>query len=866
MARSPLTGHNTQCEPSACDCGFGAGACFSPVTLQTSARPGSACGLAPAANGTSALSAIAASAIQAPGRLRVRDMRQVLSRRAGSCTCGTSPHRLVFSALPAILRTTSAPMKGRLEDHRLLTGRGRYASDWNFSDQAYAAFLRSDRAHAEIVSIRTDAALAMPGVLAVLTGDDVAQAGWKSLPTNLAVNDRFGRPLKKPPRPALAQQKVRHVGECVACVVAESPLAAQDAVEAIEVGYRDLPCAVDARAALAPGAPQLHEIVPGNLVFDYGTGDEAAAAEAFESAARTVKIAVNNTRVVGNPLEPRACAATYDGSRAHYTLYACTQGTAGMRSQLVNTMQIADDKIDVVAEDVGGGFGVRFNVYPEYCAVLLAAKKVGRPVKWTGSRSEVFLADEQARDFHCEGELALDASGRFLAMRFSLVANLGAYLAPTGPFISTQGVTACLTGVYDVPAAYARVQLACTNTAPVAAYRGAGRPIMSYILERLVDQAAHELVIDPAELRRRNLVPKTKFPYTTANGGKYDCGDFEGVLDDALAASDWSGFRARRAESRARGRLLGRGISSYIEATGGGFAPHDQVEIRFGADGGVTLYAVSHSHGQGHETTYAQIVSRVLGVPMESMRLRNGDPAVRLVGNASGGSRSLLGVGSVMQIAATEVVEKGRALAAETLEAAVADIEFAGGEYRIQGTDRAVTLTELAKKHPGRLDVRTQSKIGVTYPNGCHVAEVEIEPETGEARVVRYTAVDDAGNVINPMIVHGQMQGGITQGAGQVFGELSVYDPDTGQLLTGSFMDYFMPRAGLVDGLSLLEHPVPTATNPLGAKGVGEAGVTGSLPALMNAVLDALRPAGVSHFEMPASPARVWAAIRAAKM
>ncbi|HZR69069.1 MAG TPA: xanthine dehydrogenase family protein molybdopterin-binding subunit [Burkholderiales bacterium] len=757
-------------------------------------------------------------------------------------------------------------MKGRLEDYRLLTGRGRYTSDWSFEGEAYAAFLRSDRAHAEIVSIRADAALALPGVLAVVTGDDVAREGWRSLPTNLAINDRSGKPLRKPPRPALAQGRVRHVGECVACVVAASPQIAQDALEAIEIEYRDLACVVDARAALAPGAPQLHESAPGNLVFDYGTGDEEAAAAAFAKAARVVKIALENTRVVGNPLEPRACAATYDAPRQHYALYACTQGTAGMRAQLVNAMQIADDKLDVIAEDVGGGFGVRFNLYPEYMAVMLAAKKAGRPVKWIGTRSEVFLADEQARDFHCEGELALDASGRFLAMRFSLVANLGAYLAPTGPFVSTQGVSACLTGVYDVPAAYMRTRLAVTNTAPVAAYRGAGRPIMSYLLERLVDQAAVELAVDPAELRRRNLVPKAKFPYTTANGGKYDCGDFEGVLDDALAASDWKGFPARREKAIARGRLLGRGLSTYIEATGGGFAPHDQVAMRFGADGGVTLYAVSHSHGQGHETTYAQIVSGVLGVPIESVRLRNGDPAVRLVGNATGGSRSLLGVGSVMQIAAKEVVEKGRALAAGALEAAAADIEFRDGEYRIKGTDRAVSLTALAKRYPGRLDVQTQHKIGATYPNGCHVAEVEIEPETGEARIVRYTAVDDAGNVVNPMIVHGQMQGGVTQGAGQVFGELSVYDPDTGQLLTGSFMDYFMPRAGLVPEPVLREHPVPTATNPLGAKGVGEAGVTGSMPALMNAVMDALRQAGVARFEMPATPARVWEAIRAARM
>jgi carbon-monoxide dehydrogenase large subunit len=419
-----------------------------------------------------------------------------------------------------------------------------------------------------------------------------------------------------------------------------------------------------------------------------------------------------------------------------------------------------------------------------------------------------------------------------------------------------------------VPAACARVRLAVTNKAPAAAYRGAGRPVMSYMLERLVDQAAVELGIDPAELRRRNLVTKDKFPYKAANGNIYDCGDFEGVLADAVAASDWAGFPARRARAAKRGKLRGRGMAAYIEASGGGFAPSDQVELRFDTDGGVTMYAVSHSHGQGHETSYAQIVSAVLGVPMEKFRLRNGDPAVRLVGNATGGSRSLLGVGSVMQLAAKQVVEKGLALASKDLEAAAADIEFSDGAYRIKGTDRAVTLIALAKKYagtPNALDVKTEGKFGVTFPNGCHIAEVEIEPETGIAEIVRFTAVDDAGNIINHQIVEGQMQGGITQGAGQVFGEQAIYDPDTGQLLTGSFMDYPMPRAGLVEGLAIREHPVPTATNPLGAKGVGEAGVSGSLPALMNAVLDALRRAGVAHFDMPATPDRLWRAIRGVK-
>src|SRR6266852_1025399 len=659
-------------------------------------------------------------------------------------------------------------MKGRLEDRRLLTGQGRFISDWTFPTQAYAAFLRSDRAHAEIVSVDAAAALEAPGVLLVLTGRDVAEAGYKSIPTNLGVKDRFGEPLKKPPRPVLAQGKVRHVGECVACVVAESRERAQDAAELIAVEYRELPAVTAAEKALAPGAAQLHAELPGNLSFDWVAGDEAATEAAFRAADRVVKLALDNPRMIGNPMEPRACSGTYDTATQKYALYACTQGTAGMRGQLVYTMGVPDDKIDVIAEDVGGGFGVRFNMYPEYCAVLLAAKKTARPVKWTGSRSEVFLSDEQGRDVASTSELALDAS------------------------------------------------------------RGAGRPVMSYMLERLVDEAAVELGIDPAELRRRNLVTKDKFPYKAANGNTYDCGDFEGVLADAVKASDWAGFPARRAQSESRGKLRGRGMAAYIEASGGGFAPSDQVELRFGAEGTVTMYAVSHSHGQGHETSYAQIVSAVTGVPME----------------------------------------KGLALAAKDLEAAAADIEFAGGTYRIKGTDRAIALLALAKKYAGTpqaLDVKTEGRFGVTFPNGCHVAEIEIEPETGIAEVVRFTAVDDAGNIINHQIVEGQMQGGITQGAGQVFGEHALYDPDTGQLLSGSFMDYPMPRAGLVEGLAIHEHPVPTAANPLGAKGVGEAGVSGSLPALMNAVLDALRRAGVTRFDMPATPDRLWHAIRDAK-
>jgi carbon-monoxide dehydrogenase large subunit len=476
----------------------------------------------------------------------------------------------------------------------------------------------------------------------------------------------------------------------------------------------------------------------------------------------------------------------------------------------------------------------------------------------------VFLADEQARDVLSHGELALDASGRIVGMRFDMLANLGAYLAPTGPFINTIGIVNCISGVYDVPATYARIRLALTNTAPMAAYRGAGRPVMSYAIERLVEHAATELGVDAAELRRKSFIPKNRFPYRIAAGFEYDCGDFAGVLQKALEAADWDGFPGRKEAAKKRGRLRGRGISTYIEATGAGFAPQDQVELRWNADSTLTLYAPTHNHGQGQETSFAQVVTRELGVPLESVRLRTAGAEFYLTGNATGGSRSLLAVGSVLMLAAREMVKKGLAVAAEELEAAQADIEFAAGSYRIKGTDRAISIQSLAQKRAGDLDIAYANKFGATFPNGCHIAEVEIDPETGEAEIASYVACDDAGNIVNHQIVEGQMQGGLTQGAGQVFNELAVYDRESGQLLTGSFMDYAMPRAGLVSNLKLLEHPVPTQLNPLGAKGVGEAGVTGSLPALMNAVVDALRSAGVQHFELPATPQRIWQALRAA--
>src|SRR2546423_1878081 len=558
-------------------------------------------------------------------------------------------------------------LKGRLEDGRMLTGRGKYVSDWNLPNQAYGVFLRSDRAHADIVVLDAAAALAHPGVIAVITGEDI-RAALKSLPCALPVKGRGGMELIHPGRPALAQGRVRFTGEPVALVIAEGAPAAADAAELINVEYRDRPAVVSAADAVQSGAPLVHDSVPGNMVLDYESGDDAGSKAAFAKAERTIELEVDISRVVGNPMEPRACLAHWDARSEQYHLYTCTQGAGIMRNQLSAVLGVPPENIRVIAEEVGGGFGVRFNVYPEYCAALFAAKKLGRPVKWTGTRSEVFLADEQARGVRSRGALAVDSQGKILGMRFDMLADLGAYLAPTGPFINTIGIVNCLSGVYDVAAAYARIRLALTNTAPMAAYRGAGRPIMSYALERLVEHAARELGLDPAEFRRRNFI--RQFPYRIAAGFEYDSGDFEGVMDKALAAADWRGFAVRKAESERRGRLRGRGMSTYIEATGAGFAPQDQIEMHSGVDGSLTLLAPTHNHGQWHETTYAQLVSRVLGIPMEKIRLPTAGAEFFIMGNATGGSRSLLAVGGVIYLRAQGLVEKGFALAAEEREAA----------------------------------------------------------------------------------------------------------------------------------------------------------------------------------------------------
>jgi carbon-monoxide dehydrogenase large subunit len=758
-------------------------------------------------------------------------------------------------------------MKGRLEDYRMLTGRGRYVSDWNLPGQAYGHFLRSDRAHAKIVSIQKEEALKSPGVIAVITGQELVDAGLKPIPAAAPFKWKDGSAQRLAQRPSLAHEVVRHVGEPLALIVAETAVQAQDAAEAVMFEFEDLPAVVTAEAAMAAGAPQLHPGAPGNLVLDFVGGDEAATHAAFAAAAKVVKLTDYHSRVIGNPMEPRTAMGSYDAARDLYFLHGTTQGTGPMRGQLSAVLGVPPEKVRIVAEEVGGGFGVRFNAYPEYGPLLYAAKKLGRPVKWVGTRSEVFLGDEQARDIVHTAEMALDASGRILGMRFDYVSNLGAYVAFTGAVVNTLGLVNVNCGVYDVQAVHVRGRLVLTNTIPTAAYRGAGRPVASYALERLADEAARELGLDPAEFRRRNMIPPAKMPYRFAGGFEYDCGEFEGVMDKALSVSQWKSFEDRKAKSKANGKLRGRGMATYIEMTApGGFAPYDQAHLTWEGDGTLTLRTASHNHGQGHETTFAQIVSKVLGIPVDRVRLRTSEPEHNFVANPTGGSRTLHGLGSAMHWASQEVAKNGMSLAAEHLESAVEDIEFDLGTYRIKGTDRKVRIDELAKKYPGRLDLdfKERPKVPATFPNGCHVAEVEIDPETGECDIVSYVACDDVGNIINHQIVEGQMQGGVTQGAGHIFLEQGVYDA-SGQLLTGSFMDYAMPRAGLVGGLTVTDHAVPTATNPLGAKGVGEGGVTGSMPALMNAVLDALRGAGVRQFEMPASPQRVWSALQAAK-
>ncbi len=765
----------------------------------------------------------------------------------------------------------STPFTGRREDRRLITGTGRYTADWNEPGQLHAVFLRSDRAHARIVSIDTAPALALPGVRLVFTSRDPEIAAMKNAPSNVTWPGRGGMQMNQPERPVLARGKVLYVGEQVALVVADSVHAAQDACEAILVDYEELPPVIDLHEALAPGAPQLHDGVPGNLPFDYEWGDEAKTTEIFAKAAHLVSLRHEDQRLVGNPMEPKAFLAVYDAAKDVYDVWSSTQGMTMMKGSLAATTGVPPQKFRVHTQDVGGGFGIRSNAYPEYCVVVAAAKRTGKPVKWVATRSECFVSDWHGRDFALSGELALDRDGKILAARYDWIANMGAYCSPTGPNVHTLTPAATSVGTYAMAAVYGRIRCALTNTTSITAYRGAGRPDIAYMLERLVDEAALQLKIDKVELRRRNFIPKESFPYTTPNGVKYDSGDYAGMLDEVITASGWSSFEARRAEAKARGRLRGIGLAVFIEPAGGGRGTDpNQAMLKFGSAGNITLFSISGPSGQGHETVFPEIAARELGIDPELITASMGDPdAPALTGMGTIGSRSMIHHGSASLLAAREVIAKGKELAAKDLEVAAADLEYAQGRYRVKGTDRSITLMDLARKHPATAGVHPldasggQANTG-TFPCGAHVAEVEIDPATGVIEVLNYSAVDDCGNIVNHTLLEGQMHGGIMQGAGQVFGEHGIYDKETGQLLTGSFMDYYMPKAGLMRNIYLGDHPMPSPTNPLGVKGAGEAGTTGALPTLMNAILDALRPAGIKHLDMPATPSKVWHALRAA--
>ncbi len=750
----------------------------------------------------------------------------------------------------------------RLEDPRLITGRGNYASDWNLEGQLYAAFLRSDRAHARILSVDVERARALPGVRLIVTGEDAVRAGYIKAPHALTFTGVDGGKAKIPNRPALAHERVRYVGEPVAMVVADSALLAQDAVEAIAIEYDDLPAVIGPEQALAPGAPQIHGDVPGNCSIEVQVGDRVAVDDIFARAHHVTRLKVDCTRVTPSPMEPRACLSTFDPADESYTIRVCLQGILTMTQQIAAYMNVPSDKVKVMGKDVGGGFGQRSTVYPEYVMTLYGARQLGRPVKWVSSRSEGFMTDTHGRANIGDGELAMDENGRFLAIRFDWITDQGAYISSGGPGY-IRNIINCLTGVYAIPVAHARFRVALTNTCLVASYRGAGRPDIAYAVERMVNQAASEMKIDPAELRRRNFIPTDAFPYTTATGTVYEVADLPGLLQKALTTADYAGFEQRRAASAAAGKLRGLGISTVIEASGLGGAPKDEILIEVDAEGTVTAYSASQSQGQSHETTMAMIIGDALGIDAERVKLRQTVPEKGIVGNASGGSRTMVGAGSVCKIAADLLIERGRSLAAEEFNVEPSQVEYARGTYRTREGDNTLTLGGLAQRR--EFTARGEGKFGSTWPNGCHVAEVEVDPETGKSEIVSYVAVDDCGVAINHTVVEGQVMGAVTQGAGQVFGEHIVYDPETGQLVTGSFMDYVMPRAGLVREIRMAEHATKSTLSPLGVKGVGEAGCTASLGALTNAVHDAIARVGVGAIDMPLTPSRLWHAMQKAR-
>ena len=762
----------------------------------------------------------------------------------------------------------------RLEDPVLVRGAGRYVDDIAVEGQVYAAMVRAREAHGLIRSINTDAARAMKGVLATFTQADLDAAGFGELRSRLVATNRDGTPFSPPFRPIMARDRVRFAGEVVACVVARTAAQAQDAAEAVEVEIEALPAITTTAEALAPDAPQLFETAPGNVVFDYHFGDSAKVAEAFARAAHVTRLDIRSQRLVVNAMEPRGGIAEYDRKTRRFTLHLSSQGVKGLQAAIAgDILNGADPKsVRVLTGNVGGSFGMKIFAFPEYGCLMHAARLLRRPVKWTDRRSESFVSDFHGRDHDRHCELALDAKGRFLALRVTGAANVGAYVTPFGVVPPTLNVARNIQSVYRTPLIEVHSRAVVTNTAPVGPYRGAGRPEGNYFMERLIETAAREMGIDSVTLRRRNHIPTKALPYAAASGLTYDSGDFPAMLDAALAAADWKGFARRKAESRRRGLLRGRGIGQFLEVSAA--QGKELGGIRFDADGGVTILSGTLDFGVSHQTTYAQVVSAELGIPIDRIRLKQGDSDLLAMGGGSGGSRSMQTAGQAYREMSGKVIEKGLMIASATLETGPGDIEFRAGRFAVAGTDRSIGILELAARLregtvklppdvPGSLDAdHISDGVAATFPNGCHVAEVEVDPETGVVRVVRYVAAGDCGTVVNPIVVEGQVHGGVVQGIGQAVLEDTVYD-ENGQLLTGSFMDYAMPRAGDVPDLMVLHRPSPALTNALGIKGVGEAGCAGSLPAVMNAVVDALAGHGVRHIDMPASPARVYAALRA---
>ena len=765
---------------------------------------------------------------------------------------------------PGMSQWIGKPLR-RLEDAKLLSGQGRFTDDVNLPGQVHAAFARSPHAHARIASLDVAAARAAPGVIAVYTGADILASGLLPVPFTQMHKRPGGADMTVPPRNALTSDVVRFVGDAVAMVVAETRDQARDAAELVEIDWDALPANADLPTAARADAPVhwAEAFVPeyGNIAAFYRMGDAAACNAAFAAAAHTVRMKIVNQRVIANPLEPRALAAQFADGR--FTLYCPAQNTHTVRGQLAKVFGVTEDKLRIVCTDVGGGFGARGYAYPEHAALLFAARALGRAVKWRADRSENFLAEVHGRDSVVETELALDAQHRFTALRMKSLANVGAYLSNFGACVPAMSGARAPTGVYAIPILDHEVRILFTNTTPVDAYRGAGRPEMGYLLERLVSTAARELGVDPVELRLKNLIRADQMPYKNPAGAIYDCGDFEKILRGAMQAADWKGFASRKAAAEKRGLLYGRGVGCYVEITGSA-RTSESVILAVEADGTVTLVSGTQQIGQGIQTAYAQILAELLGVAPEAVRVTQGDTDIAKTGGGAGGSRTLQVGGSATLVGARVLIEAGRKLAAKELEAAATDIEFSGSRYRIAGTDRSIGLVELAGKQPERR-IRiehTETVAGQTWPNGCQIAEAEVDPETGVVRIIRLTAVDDIGRVMNPLMAEGQVHGGIAQGLGQALMEQSVYD-ETGQLLTGSFMDYAMPRADLIPDLETgFDQTVPSALNPLGAKGVGEAGCHGAMPAAVNAVLDAMGAKGVKTLDMPLTSEKIWRALQ----